>query len=106
MLEQLKINLPYLRVNGCLEKRLPHNLNFTIPGIQGSELHRRLRYIISCSSGSACSNGAPSHVLQALGRSKKEAEASIRLSLGRNTTSQDVSQALKELTKIIHSLQN
>ncbi len=102
----LKSNIPSLILNGSLEKRLPHNLNFTIPGIQGSELHRRLRNIISCSSGSACSNGAPSHVLQALGRSKKEAEASIRLSLGRNTTSQDVSQALKELTKIIHSLQN
>ena len=50
------------------------------------------------SSGSACSNGAPSHVLQAIGRSRAEAEASLRLSLGRETTAAEVDQAIAAIT--------
>ena len=42
----------------------------------------------------ACSNGAPSHVLQAIGRTRAEAEASLRLSLGRETTAAEVEQAI------------
>ena len=60
-----------------------------------------LRKHISCSSGSACSNGAPSHVLLALGRSLQEVECSLRLSLGRYTTEEDVSQISDFLTDAI-----
>ena len=59
---------------------------------------------IICSSGSACSNGEPSHVLLALGRSFREAESSIRLSIGLSTNSDDIKQAIHILTNTIKSL--
>ena len=92
--EGLRCRIPGLLLNGALEPRLPHNLNITVPGVSGSRLHRALRPTVACSSGSACSNGAPSHVLQAIGRSRRDAEASLRLSLGRETTEADVLRAI------------
>ena len=92
--EGLQQGLPDVLLNGALQPRLPHNLNISLPGVNGSRLHRALRPQLACSSGSACSNGAPSHVLQAIGRSRTEAEASLRLSLGRNTTAAEVEQAI------------
>ena len=86
--------IPDLQRNGAEQPRLSHNLNVTVPGVNGTRLHRSLRPHLACSSGSACSNGEPSHVLQALGLSRKEAEASLRLSLGRSTTSADVHTAV------------
>ena len=59
---------------------------------------------IICSTGSSCSNGKPSHVLLALGRSIKEAESSIRLSIGLSTNSKDIKQAIHILTNTIRSL--
>ena len=92
--EGLQQRLPDVLLNGALQPRLPHNLNVSLPAVSGSHLHRALKPQLSCSSGSACSNGAPSHVLQAIGRSRAEAEASLRLSLGRDTTADDVHQAV------------
>ena len=57
-----------------------------------------------CIRDSACSNGEPSHVLLALGRSFKEAESSIRLSIGLSTNSKDIKQAIQILTHTIKSL--
>ena len=96
--EGLQQRLPGVLLNGALQPRLPHNLNISLPGVNGSRLHRALRPHLACSSGSACSNGAPSHVLQAIGRSRAEAEASLRLSLGRETTADDVDQAITAIT--------
>ena len=90
----LQKRIPDLQRNGAEQPRLSHNLNVTVPGVNGTRLHRALRPHLACSSGSACSNGEPSHVLQALGRSRSESEASLRLSLGRNTTKEDVHQAV------------
>ena len=90
----LQKRIPDLQRNGAEQPRLSHNLNVTVPGVNGARLHRALRPHLACSSGSACSNGEPSHVLQALGLSRKEAEASLRLSLGRSTTSADVHAAV------------
>ena len=90
----LQKRIPDLQRNGAEQPRLSHNLNVTVPGVNGTRLHRALRPHLACSSGSACSNGEPSHVLQALGLSRKEAEASLRLSLGRSTTSADVHAAV------------
>ena len=90
----LQKRIPDLQRNGAEQPRLSHNLNVTVPGVNGTRLHRALRPHLACSSGSACSNGEPSHVLQALGLSRKEAEASLRLSLGRSTTSADVHTAV------------
>jgi len=78
--------------------RLPHNLNITVAGVEGNNLHRRLRRQIAVSSGSACSQGSPSHVLAALGRSRSEAAATIRFGLGRGTTDNEIDQALQAIT--------
>ena len=96
--EGLQQRLPGVLLNGALQPRLPHNLNISLPGVNGSRLHRALRPQLACSSSSACSNGAPSHVLQAIGRSRAEAEASLRLSLGRETTAAEVDQATAAIT--------
>ena len=89
----LQDRIPDLRCNGAKRPRLSHNLNITIPGVNGAQLHRSLRRQLACSSGSACSHGAPSHVLRAIGLSRAEAEASLRLSLGRSTTEADIEAA-------------
>ena len=87
-----------------MKQRLPHNLNLTVLDVSGSQLHKHLKSKIICSSGSACSNGKPSHVLLALGRSFKEAESSLRLSMGLMTNSQDIDQSIHIITHIIRSL--
>ena len=104
LLKGLLENNSGLLINGSMEKRLPHNLNLTILDLNGTQFHKLLKSKIICSSGSACSNGEPSHVLRALGRSFKEAESSIRLSIGLNTNSKDINQAIHILTNAIKSL--
>ena len=74
--------------------RLPHNLNVTAVGVDGTRLHQALRRQLAVSSGSACSQGSPSHVLSALGRSRAEAAASVRFGLGRGTTAAEIELAL------------
>ena len=104
--EGLKQNQPTLLLNGHATARLPHNLNITIPDVSGSKLHRALRSRVACSSGSACSRGEPSHVLMALGRSRQEAEASLRLSLGRSSSEHDIDQAVEAINDVIHQLRH
>ena len=102
----LEEQVPGVLLNGASQPRLPHNLNITIPGVNGSRLHRALRPQLTCSSGSACSNGAPSHVLQAIGRTRSEAEASLRLSLGRSTTADEVNEVIHLLRETVAALQD
>ncbi len=104
LLEGLLENNSGLLINGSIEKRLPHNLNFTVLDLNGAKFQKLLKSKIICSSGSACSNGEPSHVLLALGRSFREAESSIRLSIGLSTNSDDIKQAIHILTNTIKSL--
>jgi len=104
LLEGLLKNNSGLLINGSIEKRLPHNLNLTVLDLNGAKFHKLLKSKIICSTGSACSNGEPSHVLLALGRSIKEAESSIRLSIGLSTNSRDIKQAIHILTDTIRSL--
>jgi len=104
LLKGLLENNSGLLINGSLKKRLPHNLNLTALDLNGTKFHKLLKSKIVCSSGSACSNGQPSHVLLALGRSFKEAESSIRLSIGLSTNSQDIQHAIQILTDTIKSL--
>ena len=104
LLEGLLENNSGLLINGSIEKRLPHNLNLTVLDLNGAKFHKLLKSKIICSTGSACSNGEPSHVLLALGRSLKEAESSIRLSIGLSTNSKDIKQAIHILTNTIRSL--
>ena len=102
--EELKDRNPTIQLNGALQPRLAHNLNLTIPDVSGSRLHRALRSRLACSSGSACSRGEPSHVLQSIGRSRLEAEGSLRLSLGRDTTATDIDGAIEVITTAIQTV--
>ena len=104
LLNGLLGNNSSLEINGSMEERLPHNLNLTVLDVNGSKLHKSLKSKIICSSGSACSNGQPSHVLLALGRSFKEAEASLRLSIGLMTTSEDIEKSIHIITDTIKLL--
>ena len=100
----LKRRNPAIRLNGALQPRLAHNLNITVPNVPGSRLHRALRPQLACSSGSACSRGKPSHVLRSIGRTRIEAEGSLRLSLGRDTTPTDIDAAIEVISAAITSL--
>ena len=93
-------------LNGHLGDRLPGNLNISIEGVKGTSLLLALQPAIALSSGSACSASSanPSHVLTALGRSKNLAQASLRLGLGRFTTSEEIDQAAEQIIKTIKSL--
>ncbi len=104
LLKGLLENNSGLLINGSIKQRLPQNLNLTILDLNGAKFHKLLKSKIICSSGSACSNGEPSHVLLALGRSFKEAESSIRLSIGLSTNSKDIEQAIHILTNTIKLL--
>jgi len=104
LLKGLLENNSGLLINGSIKQRLPHNLNLTILDLNGAKFHKLLKSKIICSSGSACSNGEPSHVLLALGRTFKEAESSIRLSIGLSTNSKDIKKAIHILTDTIRSL--
>jgi len=99
-------NLDGIYLNGHFRDRLPGNLNISIEGIKGTSLLLALQPAIALSSGSACSASSanPSHVLTALGRSKNLAQASLRLGLGRFTTSEEIDLAAEQIIKTIKSL--
>jgi len=81
-------------VNGSLERRIPHNLNVSFNFVEGESLIMAVKDI-AVSSGSACTSASlePSYVLRALGRSDELAHSSIRLTLGRFTTQEEVDYA-------------
>jgi len=86
------------RANAAGAPRTPNTANITFPGIEGEALIIALDLKgLACSTGAACSSGAiePSHVLTAIGLSPAEARASIRFSMGRHTTSDEIDAALE-----------
>ena len=93
-------------INGSIINRLPQNLNLTVSDVNGSNLHKYIKHQIVCSSGSACSNGKVSHVLTSIGRTFQEAESSVRLSIGLNTTTEEIEKSIYVLTNTIKKLTN
>lgn len=92
--DRLLARIPGAIVNGHPYRRLPGNLSIVLPGIEAADLLERVPGI-AASTGSACNTGAkdPSHVLTAVGLSRSQARATVRLGLGRTTTSDDVDRA-------------
>jgi cysteine desulfurase len=93
-----------MRCNGAGAPRLSHNLNVTVGGVDGTALHRLLRRDLAVSSGSACSQGSPSHVLAALGLSRSEAAASVRFGLGRGTGEAEITRAIEAVRAAVRQL--
>ncbi len=94
-------------VNGHQSKRLPNNINISFKGLDASSIIEAFdQKGILCSSTSACAaeNQDPSHVLLALGRTYKEAFESVRLTLGRDTTNEDIQFTIKTATEIVARL--
>ena len=83
--------IPEVRVNGDLERRVPHNLNISFQFVEGESLLMGMKGI-AVSSGSACTSASlePSYVLRALGRSDELAHSSLRMTIGRFTTEEEV----------------
>ena len=106
LLEGLRKNVDGLRVNGSLERRLPHNLHVSIDRIEGEGLLMALGDL-AVSTGSACSSGntAPSHVLEAIGAVAPDSTgASIRFGLGRQSTDADIDFAIDRVSTVVASL--
>jgi len=95
LLASLLAGIPDAKVNGCMEHRLAGDLNLTLPGVQSEALMITLKSRLAISSGSACTTAAvlASHVLRATGLTEEESHRSIRLSVGRFTTTADIRAA-------------
>lgn len=96
-----------LEVNGHPERRLPHNLNVTIPFVDGEALLLSL-HDIAVSSGSACRSSAPgaSHVMKAIGRDDDEGRSSVRMGLGRWTTEEEIDYAVGRIAETVSRLRS
>jgi cysteine desulfurase len=99
-----------IRLNGPEEgpERHPGNANVLFGGFSAHDILSSLQPRLAASTGSACSTGIPepSHVLLAIGLSDREAESSIRFSLGRYTTDADVAEAVSVIGDVLSNLAN
>jgi cysteine desulfurase len=103
LLANLRASIPGVRLNGPEAGRIANTLNLTFPRVLGESMLIALDLEgVEVSMGSACAAGAvePSHVLRAMGRSVDEARSSLRLSLGWNTTAEDVEVASAIIARV------
>ncbi|TXH05296.1 MAG: aminotransferase class V-fold PLP-dependent enzyme [Nevskiaceae bacterium] len=103
--QRLSKALPAIHGNGLAAERAPHILNVSFEGVEGESL-RALLGDLAISSGAACSSATrePSFVLRALGRDDELAGASLRFSLGRGTTAEEIEQAAAQVIQVVHRL--
>lgn len=107
LIEGIEATIPEVKLNGHRAKRLPNNVNFSIKYIEGESILLMLDMAgIAASSGSACTSGSldPSHVLLALGLTHEVAHGSVRMTLGDDTTDEDIDYVLETLPKVAHRL--
>ena len=105
LIKKVRDAIPDTIINGSLEHRLPHNINFSFPNIEGEALLMKLESI-ACSSGSACTSATlqPSYVMKALGHSEELAHSSIRIAFGRMNQDEDVQIAAEEIINAVTQL--
>ena len=94
-------------VNGNLEQRVPHNLNISFNYVEGESLIMGIKGL-AVSSGSACTSASlePSYVLRALGRSDELAHSSLRMTIGRFTTEEEIDYAVATIRENVSKLRD
>lgn len=103
-IDRILNEIPYSHLNGSRTERLPNNINISFSFVEGEAMLLMLDMKGICaSSGSACTSGSldPSHVLLALGLSHEEAHGSLRLSLSKYTTKEELDETVEALKQII-----
>jgi len=109
LISEIESKIEGARLNGHRIQRLPSNANFSFPGVEGESVLMMLDFAgIAVSTGSACSSGSleRSHVLKGMGIKDEHNQGSIRFSLGRDTTREDIDVTVAELVKIIKKLRS
>ena len=109
LIKRVLDEVPYTKLNGHPEKRLPNNANFSFRFIEGESLLIMLDMKGICaSSGSACTSGSldPSHVLLAIGLPHEIAHGSLRLTLSEETTKEDIDYVVESIKEIVTKLRN
>jgi cysteine desulfurase len=98
-------DIPEIFINGDMEQRVPHNLNVSFNYVEGESLIMGVKDV-AVSSGSACTSASlePSYVLRALGRSDELAHSSIRMTVGRFTTEEDVDRTIASMKRTVEKL--
>ena len=107
LISRIESEIPYCRLNGDRVKRLPNNVNFSFQFVEGESLLIMLDMKGICaSSGSACTSGSldPSHVLLAIGLPHEIAHGSLRITLGADTTEEDLDYVVDCLKEIVPQL--
>ncbi len=107
LINEIEEKIPFAKLNGPREKRLPGHVNFSFEFVEGESLLLLLDMAGICaSSGSACTSGSldPSHVLMAIGLPHEIAHGSLRLTLGRENTAEDVDYIMEKLPPIVERL--
>lgn len=109
LIDRVLEEIPYSRLNGNRERRLPNNANFCFRYIEGEALLILLdQKGICASSGSACTSGSldPSHVLLAIGLPHEIAHGSLRITLSEKTTKDEIDYTVDELKRIVDRLRS
>ncbi|MBU3840333.1 MAG: cysteine desulfurase NifS [Candidatus Ruminococcus intestinipullorum] len=109
LIERIEQEIPYAKLNGDRQNRLPNNVNFSFRFIEGESLLIMLDMKGICaSSGSACTSGSldPSHVLLAIGLPHEIAHGSLRMTLGEDTTKEELDFVVESLKEIVANLRS
>lgn len=108
-ISRLTKKIPEVYLNGDPAKRLPNNINISVMGVEGESLVLYLdEYGVACSTGSACSSMSlePSHVITAINKDPLYAHGSLRFTMGKLTTKQNLDYVIKILPEIVRKLRS
>ena len=105
LLEGITRRLDFVQINGHLTERLPNTVNMSFGYVEGEALMLKMKHV-AVSSGSACTSASlePSYVLRAIGVSDEMAHGSIRFSLGRSTTAEQIDRAVEAVVRAVTEL--
>lgn len=106
-IRQVKEKIEDVKLNGHPIQRLSNNINFSFEFVEGEAILMRLDMVgVACSTGSACASGSlePSHVLTAMGMEPEVSQGSVRFTLGKETSKEDIDFVVENLVKIVADL--